>query len=205
MIIGIDFSVNSTGVCIYYNGIYKFGVFYKNISKKILDKCSLFYMCKSNYVEMDNSDNLTIKERKETQNSIILASNIRDWIAYEIEKLQYTGKIEIIFEGFSFGSTGSMITKIAGYQFITRHQLLCFIPLDNMYFLSPGTIKKWVGKGNMKKEQIIEAVSISNNREIFWLVECLDNFKKSNNTWEKPIDDVIDSYCIVQTHLNKTP
>jgi hypothetical protein len=203
MTIGIDFSVNSTAVCIYYNGIYKFGVFYKNISKKILDKCSLFYMCKSDYFEIEKDDNLTIKERKETHNSLILAGNIRDWIASEIENLQYIGKIDIIFEGFSFGSTGSMITKIAGYQFIARHQLLCFIPLDNMHFLSPGTIKKWVGKGNMKKEQIIETVSLSNNPKIFWLVESLYSFKKQNNTWEKPIDDIVDSYCIVQTHLNQ--
>lgn len=203
MTIGIDFSVNSTGVCIHYNGIYKFAVFYKHLSKKILDKCGSFYMCKSNYSEIEKNDDLSIKERKETLNAIILAANIRDWIGTEIANCGYIGKIEIIFEGFSFGSTGSMITKIAGYQFITRHQLLCFIPINNMFFLSPGTIKKWAGKGNWKKEQIIEAVSISNNKEIFFLSQQLDNFKKLNNTWEKPIDDIVDSYCIVQTHLNK--
>jgi len=67
------------------------------------------------------------------------------------------------------------------------------------------TVKATAGKGNFKKEQMIEAFLADSDPGLivtqFW--QALKNvpaeFQNKKGAWHKPIDDLIDSYWVLRT------
>ncbi len=113
----------------------------------------------------------------------------------------------LAIEGFSFASTGNRLAQISGYQWLLRYNLIedCEISAEQLWFFSPMTIKATAGKGNYKKEEMIEAFINSDCNSAF--ANALRNapaeFQTKRGQWLKPIDDIVDSYWIVKT-LQKT-
>ena len=109
-------------------------------------------------------------------------------------------------EGFSFASTSSRLAQISGYQWLLRYQLLeAGLNLDNFYVFAPTTVKATAGKGNYKKEDMIAAflnvnnVILENNNFFQSIKKHPVSFQNRKGTFLKPVDDIIDSYWIMQT------
>jgi len=118
-------------------------------------------------------------------------------------------------EGFSFGSTGNRLAQLSGYQWLLRHDLSLTFGLnaDDMWVFAPMTVKATAGKGNFKKEQMIDAFLAEEDSDLrdhlFWknLTSNPTAFQNKKGSWLKPIDDLIDSYWILRTlerHMNTT-
>jgi|688.fasta_scaffold391679_3 hypothetical protein len=129
--------------------------------------------------------------------------NIKDW-----KGLTYTLGIE----GFSFGSTGNRLAQISGYQWVLRYNLFLSGKLkpENLHVYAPMTVKATAGKGNFKKEQMIDAFLNSQDPKVqettFWqaMTKTPEYFQNKKGAWEKPIDDLIDSFWVLQTLLKNT-
>ena len=71
------------------------------------------------------------------------------------------------------------------------------------------TVKATAGKGNLKKEGMIDTFIQHNNEELqssgFWkaIHDNPSQFQTKKGVWLKPIDDVVDSYWVLRT-LQKT-
>jgi hypothetical protein len=114
-------------------------------------------------------------------------------------------------EGFSFASTSSRLAQISGYQWLLRYQLLeAGLNLDNFYVFAPTTVKATAGKGNYKKEDMITAFLNAKNEDleknIFFqtISKYPEEFQNRKGSFLKPIDDIIDSYWILQTLYKNT-
>jgi hypothetical protein len=109
-------------------------------------------------------------------------------------------------EGFSFASTGNRLAQISGYQWVLRWELIRGgLNIDSFYIYSPMTVKATAGKGNFKKEQMIEAFMQSDDPILqnCGLYKALNTdptlFQTKRGVWLKPLDDVVDSYWIMKT------
>lgn len=204
-IVGLDFSVLSTGMCIrnIETDEYKFLWFprIKNgkypISKKKLKELpssieiipyDIGDIGKLNYIE---------KQLLHLRASNELGENVYSVIQLLLEKTQ---EVEIRFEGFSYGSKGKSMLDLVMYQSILRHILWknkCF----NLKFITPSSLKKaFSGKGNANKELMAEKFleKKPNNKSLFSLKNSL-NIKENNL---KPYDDLIDSFALTEIETN---
>jgi hypothetical protein len=146
---------------------------------------------------------LAERERSSIKDGITLTKSMSQMLAH----WSFTEEDHIAIEGFSFGSTGNRLAQISGYQWLLRYNLIedCDISADQLWFFSPMTIKATAGKGNFKKEDMIEAFINSDCQSEF--ANALRNdpakFQTKKGVWLKPIDDIVDSYWIAKT-LEKT-
>jgi len=94
----------------------------------------------------------------------------------------------VALEGYAYGAKGTVfeIGENAGllkYLLWKRNIVPCIVP--------PTTIKKWgYGKGNAKKEQMIEAFQQKTNFDIEEL------FKTKGTKILNPISDIVDAYFL---------
>lgn len=222
MIIAIDFSITSTGVCVLdNNNKMHFASFpYTDVIKK-----HIIQSLKDSKVHCElrtrNEDktNLITQSRFHTEESLILANLIRDYL------LELGPKSEnniIILEGFSYNSGGNRLAQISGYQFVTRNVLLNDVAdgrYENLYVYAPQSIKSIAkaSKKGMDKTDMIsrfldhdEKVIGTEQSEFYQDMKSFpEKFKNipSNRTkkivFQKPIDDIIDAYWILKTYLVK--
>ena len=189
--IGIDPSINSTGICIQkYN------------DNKLIDEH--FYIIKPNkltkqeqtinidifdyiiYEKLDiskNDNNSHIIELNKTKNMICIAKIIND-IVYN----NMNGNTYIIMEGISYGSSQrtKSIYDLSGLNYLIRYFIL---NIDNVKLMicPPQEIKKFAsGKGNSQKEILTEAFLI--------LYPQFNIVKK--------IDDIVDAYFMCKYAKN---
>lgn len=188
--IGIDPSLNSTGICIikYENDqlINKYFAIIKpnKLTKKemIAQDTYLFF----DYVLFDKIDlkNILdnhIHEDTKTNNLINSMERIIDIIRENTTELD---KIFIVQEGISYGSTlkTKSIFDLAGLNYMIRYRLKKFIDkrfiYSNYIIATPTEIKKFAtGSGNCKKDIIV------------------NNFKILFPDFDLPkIDDICDAY-----------
>ncbi len=115
--------------------------------------------------------------------------------------------VHMAIEGFSFGSTGNRLAQLSGYQYLFRYMMYadCNMQPANFYVYAPMTVKATAGKGNFKKEQMIEAFLNDTDTGLqataFWkaLKNAPAEFQNKKGAWHKPIDDLIDSYWVLKT------
>lgn len=215
MNVGIDFSLNSTAICIEAENDYKFLNFInskKNQYLLDLEKLGIDILI---YDKQSGSkeEKYFIKERKKLNNYINLNKTILDQLK------QYKIK-NIIIEGFSFNSKSQRLAEIAGAQYILRIKLIeeqILESIENLYFVAPQTVKKTskgnikrVKKGQMQKEEMIENFisnilednKLSNNQFYQSLKSNTSNFQTKLGVFKKPVDDLIDSYFILKSLQN---
>jgi len=209
MVVGIDFSIKSTAVTLIdRDGNYHFYTF----ARKSVAKEDFFIALKNSGVHVITLDdepplaktaNLTARERSSIKDALMQTEAIAKMLA----AWSLTEEDSIAIEGFSFGSTGNRLAQISGYQWLLRSLLIryCEISPEQLWFFSPMTIKATAGKGNFKKEQMIEAFINDKVDHTFHadLVNAPLSYQTKRGQWLKPLDDIIDSYWIVKT-LQKT-
>lgn len=147
-IMGIDPSINSTGICIYKNEEYKYFI----ITNKLTKKQKQFSSDKVKYLEYDKKDY--------TDKSYIEKENCKTFNIYNICKLIKSLCIEydvdiVVMEGVSYGSNGSVV-DLAGLNFSIRMIMMQLNII--IQIIAPTELKKFaVANGGAHKEQIIDA------------------------------------------------
>lgn len=197
-IVGIDFSINSPGICIKEDGVYKyFGLVRKDYKLSKANKAIVerFNTTEENIttVWLENHPTSSIYHEREMLNLKDAIYETQTIINLIFNNIDLKNRIYIGIEGLSFGSQGNRLSEISGYQFILRSEV--YKLLQEFYIFSPMTVKKVAGKGNLKKEGILkaflEANAMQNQTDIF-----ISLMKKE--TLIHPFEDMIDSFWIVK-------
>lgn len=165
--VGIDPSLNSTGICILF---YEDNVFVKDMyyivkpnkltkkEQKVQDTLINFDYALYDKIDLDiYKDNNLFLEYWKTINMISIVKKIKECIYDNIQGRQ-NYILYIVQEGISYGSSikTKSVFDLAGLNYMIRNE---FINKEEIrFFISPPThIKKFAtGIGNCKKELIIE-------------------------------------------------
>lgn len=169
MFIGIDPSLNSTGLCfqLYDNKDKIYEKFYivkpDKLTKK--EKTSSESILVFDYVIYDKydltkyNDNNHLHEYYKTLNMICLIDKIYDTILCEIEKINDIGfKAFIVMEGISYGSSirTKSVFDLAGLNYLIRYKLIKTFDQFDFIIVPPSELKKFtIGKGNANKEDMV--------------------------------------------------
>lgn len=216
MLIGIDFSINSTAITIKNDsGDYQWFVFVPNYKQG--KKCfkvheNLEHDLTSRYFTICSYEKETIYDKDTEQkikmkNAYNLSEVIVSTILKEKEKSQEVIS-QIFIEGYSFASKGKAFIDLVTFNTFLKVKLI-----QNFgYCLSvvpPMTIKKnFTGKGNASKcEMVTRYLNETINNEKATIFQTL--LKNEIPKWQekeyvipKPIDDIIDSIAILESAKN---
>mgnify|MGYP003305894779 CR=1 FL=1 len=150
IVMGIDPSINCTGVCICDtltgSNIYHM-IVGKATQKMLKFKHDNVYI-KSYDKQTYTNDPYTIKERKKTANISDICESIKDLFIWYQPDIVY-------MEGISYGSTGSAaLVDLAGLNYCIRKTLSDYN--INYQIISPTSVKKFaVGNGGAEKDVMI--------------------------------------------------
>lgn len=174
-VIGIDPSINSTGVCVRDGDTYIYYIISSKTTKK-MDSFVHKYVSILKYIK-DDTKNMEYSDKEYTKTNNYL--RIIDHLKNIIEKHKPE---RIIMEGISYGSvSGSSLVDLAGINFLIRSLCIQYgIPYT---IVSPTSLKKFVcANGQAEKEVIIES----------W--KRMD--KNINNITDIKIDDLADAFFL---------
>jgi len=198
-IVGIDFSINSTAMCTEIDNNEKFYLFTRNISK---NRANCLESTDIELVYLDkfkDSNDLNEVESDKVYNAIELSNSILKILE------SYDSYIDILtIEGFSYGGTGLRALDLAGFQYILRSMIALSNNIDLLKFVPPSTLKKFAIKGNASKSEMIESfMQLAPDNILYKILkneEC-DCISKSGN-YQKPFDDLVDSWYIKEFYKN---
>lgn len=199
--VGIDFSLNFTGVTVLYNNETSHLSVTRgdNFTKKQKDLIN-------QAEQTTNYKNLIVPKPKFSNDyssdevlRVLDATNISNIIIKELLNYEYD-ELVVSIEGFSYSSLGQRALELGGYQYILRKSLYDIGANLNVY--SPGTIKKTAGKGNFKKYDMLVAYLKDKNDYIFKNF-ILNNIELININLKvmEPFCGIIDSFWVLQTLL----
>jgi hypothetical protein len=219
MFVGIDFSINSPGICIIHEEQCHW------ISKSIGPKTKAdgvyverIKACSDvSYIQFggDSSSQDSIDSYSDTEYRKIIryinrANQIKEIIFQTVDNLGYKGPIHFGFEGFSYGSNTNNIIDIAIATGFLKERLIdhCVANQIEMTLdvMAPGTIKKHAGSGRYNKKEMYEVFAENRHSDSklkqsdFWtLSQSIKGMKKL----PKPTDDLIDSYFVANALMGK--
>lgn len=207
--VGIDFSLNSPGICIKDYNKYTFISFYndngRDPKKPTLKAFKTHEELADSNAIIANSYNRIVSSKtfltRERQ-KIIDANLIANKIVSLISDFYPNKNIMISLEGFSYGSKGNSFIDMIQYNSFLRYRLAERFGADNIYVFQPSHVKKTAGKGNANKNYMVNAfqTDVFNDKEL--RKTKLWNWCKSKDYSEKipkPIDDLCDSYFLIKT------
>lgn len=174
-IIGVDPSINSTGVCVNENGKYIYYIICSKMTKKMGSFSSPFIQLisynKDNYQNLDYSS----KEYSKTRNFCS--------ICYHLSRIVDKHKPDKIYiEGVSYGSVGSAaLVDLSGLNFMMR-QLFMSKCIDFQVVSPTSNKKSFTGNGQADKDVMIDS----------W--KRLD--KNIYNIKDIKIDDLADAFAL---------
>jgi len=181
IIAGVDYSLSSPACCILNQ-----------------NHIEIYCMVKHNFIDINylvEPISIIIYKINKEQLSPYLRINYLSELFFNILK----NVDEIAFEDYSFGSVGKVF-GIAENTGVLKQKLFEYgIPLS---LFAPSQIKKFAtGKGNAKKEQMIEAFETNLNIDLYKIF----NINKDKGPIS-PLSDIADSYFIakyLQTYLEE--
>ena len=204
--IGVDFSLNSPGICIWNDKskVYHFISYLKPKSgtkaeQKMQEEISILPdVTLVAQPDFTSNKDYSKSELAKVKRYDRMADDILNLIAQNtFESDGFT----IAFEGSSYGSkmgTNNMIDMAAGAA-ILKLKLLKTLNPEDLLTVAPTTIKKFAGKGNMNKLQLFEAYQKNVNEDqilakspLWKIVKDLEIGKKI----PKPLDDLVDAYFL---------
>jgi len=215
--IGIDFSLNSPGVCIKKeSGEYQFITFF-NYGNRIWGEKSLKafeiheHLINSKiiggipYNRAIDSKDFIQRERQKIEDADSISNLIVNILTLGAHNgFSENPNVKICLEGFSYGSKGNSFIDIILYNSLLRKKLKDAFGLNNIYIYQPSAVKKLAGKGNANKHYMIDAFqkNVLDDKDLanssFW--QWCQN-KDYSKSIPKPIDDLIDSYFILQSGI----
>lgn len=188
--IGIDPSINSTGITIarYENNVEVEIKFYIIKNGKLTkresaanDSIDNFEYIIYNKIDLTQfKDDNHVFEYYKTKNMVEVVNTIYDLILNEVKK--YSAIVNVVIEGISYGSSirTKSIFDLAGLNYMIRYKLITSdIQHLNLTIATPSNIKKYAtGKGNANKESIMTIFK--------YIFPEMQNIPK--------LDDIADSY-----------
>lgn len=147
--IGLDLSLNSTGVCIIENNIELFYIIKPGkLNKKEIYVQSIIpnlkYITYSKY-DLKQYTNNSDKELYKTYNIMNIVDQILNIVKIYVPKY-------IALEGLSYGSRTNTLCDLSGLNYLVRQQLIG----SHLYIATPSEVKKfYVGLGNAAKEVLV--------------------------------------------------
>lgn len=187
-IIGIDLSINSTGLVIlnYEDDVLIKEIFYRIIPEELLTsgkKNSSLHT--KTYKKNYDKSNYSSEDLTKVMAAARLGSKIKEFIDlnHKLFGAEYT---EVRLEGSvmatSFRSHQARLNDLTAFNTMNKFMLLSSIKyLNTVYVIAPTSLKKLaVGKGNAKKELMIE--------KFFEIKPKFDTLGK--------MDDVVDAYFL---------
>lgn len=213
LVIGIDFSLLSPGICIIENNNHKWISVYTvdaEDHQKLLSKEDGPFKILSESKTI--GINLRIKHDKKgityshtERNKLVASVEEVSALITEIKKhlVGFTGDVYVAMEGISFGSKGNTLIDICMATGILRDAIVSELlegQYDRFYVFSPGTIKKYASKGNAKKDELYDALISKPGLEHLEFVKLLNMYKESwitpGRVVKKPLDDLVDATWI---------
>jgi hypothetical protein len=212
--IGIDFSIKSPAVSLVKNQEdLLFFCFPRTgtAKEKVLENLTaagVYVLQLTNEPPLAKKASIAERERS----SLMDAKMQVESVFLRVESHHMNESVTVGIEGFSFASTGNRLAQISGYQWLLRYLYLTQGQMapENFHVFSPMTVKATAGKGNFKKEEMIAAFLSSDDKRLtsnpFWLAmkNTPELFQNKKGGWEKPIDDIVDSYWVLRTLENHT-
>lgn len=202
--IGIDYSLNSPGICI-YNDIDKEHEFISlshNKEENLLKKKISQGLIHHKNLRDNKAAEIIFYSRKGNDKDYIREQHNKvfdaDLVANRIVDLLPEGAV-IAMEGFSYGSKGSSFIDIIFANAILRQKIFTMFAAgifeEGPIVYSPSEIKKYAGKGNANKvlmyKYFLEKGQDSKFKDYVKTLEIDENIPK-------PIDDLIDAYWICE-------
>lgn len=205
--IGIDFSLTSPAICIYKNGEYIFISFFNDGGKDWKRSKSKLYKYHNDlcdiidvipYTRKIDDDIYRNEQRTKMADALMITNLIIDKLKSIIDD-----DVVIGLEGFSYGSISSSTLDLAMYNSFLRMRLIEIFGSDCLNIISPTEGKKVLfGKGNAKKEDMIQAFIDNNLKDEALIKNALWQYCKTNGVdykQPKPIDDLVDAYAILKS------
>lgn len=212
-IIGIDYSIISPGICIIKNDEFKWISIYSidsNEHQKLLSKKDGAFNI------LDSSKSVSINLRHKTlkqgttyshteRNKLNSSIEEVDFIIQEIKNnlTNFIGEVFIAIEGISFGASGNTLLDICMSTGLMRAAIVTEIlkgKFENFYVYSPGTIKKFAGKGTFKKNDMYEALISKVGVEDLELIKLMITYKSDwitpGGMVKPPVSDIVDATWI---------
>lgn len=199
MHIGIDFSINSPGICIRADQL-SFVGFY-NDQGKFPAKDPKGYLV---HREISALPNVSIvhfnRRRKHDDYRIDQAQKIEDSHALATLISSHIPEgAPVGLEGYSYGSKGNSFIDLIAFNSVLRNRL--WLDGHQVSVYTPSQVKTFAGKGNLNKQGMLLAfIENRSNDELLaesalwnWCVERRDLVL---GEIPKPLDDLIDSYWI---------
>ena len=173
IIIGIDPSLNSTGICVKNDQKYK----YYNITTKKTKKMEEF---SSNYINLCFVDKPNMTDLSYSEKEYQKSHNIYHILEHIKQILKKHKPIHVIMEGLSYGSNGQL-GDLGGLNYVIR---MILIQLNIPFTIVPPTSwkKQLLGNAGADKDIIVET----------W--KKLD--KNIKNTQSIKLDDLADAYFL---------
>ena len=200
--IAIDYSLNSPGICIYYNKQYYFVGYLKPKTGTKKEQKMQIEINKLNRVHVlaqpDFKNDLTYSsaEFAKINRYIVSADNIINKIKTLTPN---TTSYIFAFEGTSYGSsnTNNLVDMAAGAA-ILKLRIIEQLQPKNIATIAPSTIKKSVNKGNMSKLAMWPFFLANNNLPLVKYCNKHENTNAHVNKIPKPLDDFMDAYFLLR-------
>lgn len=180
--IGLDLSLNSTGICVYDNEKLKteYYIIGCKFTKKALatPPCGCLSLKTFEKIDADKKTEYHEKEWAKTTNIFTVVNIINEILGW------YQPDICTI-EGISFGSKGDVI-GLSGLNYMVRQTILAQKKIPILYIVSPTQNKKFAtGNGQADKDSMMAA----------WKMLDMNAKKISNNIKQ---DDIADAYFLAR-------
>jgi hypothetical protein len=199
MIIGIDFSINSTAITIRNDKGIVMMSFVPNYepgksawkAHEALQQVLQISSYKKDGSSKDSSEDQQIKIRNANRLSSLIIETIGT------ENLKKVERINI--EGFSYASKGNAFIDLITYNTFLKCKLYSIVG-DRIYVIPPKTLKKrYTGNGNATKCDMLRSYLGKNNNQLCTLIREVVTIKEEGEfTIPKPIDDLIDSIALAE-------
>jgi hypothetical protein len=226
MIIGIDYSMNSIGICIHNNNEYKFYSFINtyelssaiefDFNKNCNDKTKAILESIDGYTLFSRKPNSINKKidkklknqelnrwhRQTLENSNGVANKILDFLcSLDV----FNNNPNFVIENYITNRNGGDATiQIIEFTKTFKDLLLSKTDINNITIVTAPEIKMLAGNGNFTKQKMLESF-VNENLEHKLYNLCSNNmssFMKGSKDVIKPLDDIIDSYFLVKWFLN---
>lgn len=197
--IGIDFSLNSPGICVWNGNLHFISYIKSTTSKKELQfREDLKLIDNFSLIEQPDFKLNQDFSNNEMQKLLRYKRMSKDII--DIIKPYINEKSPIIgFEGSSYGSKvgTNNIIDMASAATVLKIEILKRLKPKEIITVAPSTIKKHAGKGNMNKQEVYDNFMLDifnelSNHSLFIYLKDLSIAGKI----PKPIDDLIDAYFL---------
>ena len=201
-IIAIDFSINSTAICIQHKKGLEWFNFVSNLN---LDRKPF-----SVHKELvDSSENVHVIGYERNKPKDLEYSDEQSWKLANANCLSYTIMNTIApyideesvfaFEGYSYGSKGNSFIDLITYNTFLKSKILRVCQND-IRVLAPKSVKKdFTGNGNAGKPMMVK--SFASRKDTLLKNDAVHNYCSSVDFGEKvpkPIDDLVDAFAILK-------